>query len=76
MILLSAAAPEPPNDFPADLGFDRVLIKPLRFDALARELQSLLSIDWIEQDADERLSASVSGLRGRRDEIDGRRINQ
>lgn len=60
VILLSAAAAEPPKGFPHDLRFDRVLIKPLRFDALARELQSLLKIEWIEQDVGERLSAGLA----------------
>ncbi len=63
LILLSAAAPVPPKDFPADLSFDRVLIKPLRFDALAGELQSLLGIDWIEEDFEQLLADSVAGQR-------------
>ena len=53
----------PPKDFPADLSFDRVLIKPLRFEALASELQSLLGIDWIEEDFEKRLADSVAGRR-------------
>lgn len=52
VILLSAAAPQPPRDFPARLGFDHVLIKPLRFDEFAQALRDLLELDWIEETAD------------------------
>jgi len=52
VILLSAAAPQPPRDFPVGLGFDRVLIKPLRFDEFAQALRELLELEWIEESAD------------------------
>lgn len=52
VILLSAAAPQPPRDFPAGLRFDHVLIKPLRFDEFAQALRDLLELEWIEETAD------------------------
>jgi signal transduction histidine kinase/DNA-binding NarL/FixJ family response regulator len=46
VILISAAEPQRPPGFPANLAFDRVLLKPIRQDELANSLRRLLGIEW------------------------------
>jgi signal transduction histidine kinase len=46
VILVSAAPPERPPDFPEDLDFDGVLLKPVTPGRLADVLKPLLEIEW------------------------------
>jgi two-component system, sensor histidine kinase LadS len=46
VILLSAADPERPPSFPADIDFDAILGKPFDEKQLFRQLGKLLSIEW------------------------------
>jgi signal transduction histidine kinase/CheY-like chemotaxis protein len=46
VVLVSAAPPERPLDFPADLDFDGVLLKPVTPGRLADVLKPLLGIEW------------------------------
>lgn len=46
VILISAALPQRPADYPENLTFDRVIIKPVNSETLADHLQQLLGIEW------------------------------
>lgn len=47
VFLISAAPPRRPEDFPADMDFDGMLMKPLDQNALARMLEERLGIEWL-----------------------------
>lgn len=49
VVLISAAALTPPDDFPADLRFDAYLKKPVMQDDLAQTLADLLHLKWIRE---------------------------
>jgi signal transduction histidine kinase/DNA-binding NarL/FixJ family response regulator len=51
VILVSAAPPQRPKDFPAELEFDALLMKPISPDDLAEVIASCLDIDWIYKPA-------------------------
>lgn len=46
IILISAAPMEPPDDFPADMAFDRFALKPLPAPRLAQLLEEVLGLAW------------------------------
>lgn len=46
VILISAALPQRPENYPENLTFDRVIIKPVNSETLADHLQQLLGIEW------------------------------
>lgn len=47
VFLISAAPPRRPKDFPAEIDFDGMLMKPVDQNALARMLEERLGIEWI-----------------------------
>ncbi len=49
VILVSATRPERPADFPADLDFDSILMKPVTLEQLAETLQSVLDLEWLRE---------------------------
>jgi two-component system, sensor histidine kinase LadS len=52
VLLVTAAEPVQPADFPANVAFDAILMKPLDIDRLASILQTLLGLVWICRDLD------------------------
>lgn len=53
IFLISAAQPHRPEDFPPELAFDGMLMKPLDQTALARMLEECLGIAWIRKEGPE-----------------------
>jgi signal transduction histidine kinase/CheY-like chemotaxis protein len=49
VVLVSAALPQRPPDFPAGVDFDDVLIKPVTLNSLADSLQRLLAVEWLRE---------------------------
>jgi CheY-like chemotaxis protein len=62
VILVSAAPPEPPPDFPPDLRFDGVLLKPDVAKPLAGLLESLLGLSWRRQELVPKAEFSIARL--------------
>jgi CheY-like chemotaxis protein len=64
VILVSAAEPRRPTGVPAEIDFDRVLLKPIRQQDLAESVGRLLGLEWIlEQVVEE--PKMVSGTAGK-----------
>lgn len=49
VILISAALPRRPENFPENLAFDRIIIKPVDSETLADHLHQLLGIEWTRE---------------------------